>query len=49
MDFSTYRINVGPFVSFDLTQGLSSQPLQIMTKDIDTGEYSYCMLVWHQK
>jgi hypothetical protein len=49
MDFGTYRINVGPFMSFDLTQAVSAQPLQIMAKDVDTNEYSYCMLIWHEK
>ncbi|GBF89589.1 hypothetical protein Rsub_02307 [Raphidocelis subcapitata] len=49
VDFSTYRISVGGFMSFDICQMMSSQPLQIMVKDIDSGIYSYCMLIWHQR
>jgi hypothetical protein len=37
MDFSSYKVSVGGFLSFDLCSILSSQPLQIMAKDADSG------------
>ena len=48
MDFSTYRVSVGGFLSLDLTLALNSQPLQLMVKDADSGDYAYSMLVWHR-
>jgi hypothetical protein len=42
-------VSVGGFLSFDLCSILSSQPLQIMAKDMDSGQYAYCLLIWHER
>ena len=46
---STYKLSVGGFCNLDLTQALNGQPLQLTCKDTKTGEYSFSMLVWHEK
>ena len=46
---STYKLSVGGFCNLDLTQALNGQPLQLTCKDTKTGEYSFSMLVWHER
>jgi hypothetical protein len=44
MDFGTYRAHLG-FMAIDLCLVVSSQPLQLFIKDVDTGDYGYSALV----
>ncbi|KIZ05346.1 hypothetical protein MNEG_2608 [Monoraphidium neglectum] len=46
LDFGTYKACAGGFVSFDLTWVLSSQPIGIMVKDRDSGDYAYSLLLF---
>ncbi|KIY93047.1 hypothetical protein MNEG_14917 [Monoraphidium neglectum] len=48
MDFGTYRAHLG-FMAIDLCLVVSSQPLQLFIKDVDTGDYGYSALVWHER
>lgn len=47
--YGTYRATVASFVSWDLTWTLTSEPLMLMAKDKDSGDYVYSMLVWHER
>lgn len=44
MDFGAYKAHVG-FISVDLCAMISSQPLQLFIKDVDSGLYAYSALV----
>jgi hypothetical protein len=49
IDFSSYRLSVGPFAAVDLAGALDRQPLQLTLKDVDRGEYAMSFLVWHER
>ena len=38
-----------PELSFDLTKHLAGQPLQMMMRRRQDGEYLYCFHLWHER
>eukprot|EP00877_Chromochloris_zofingiensis_P008386 jgi/Chrzof1/3800/Cz13g09090.t1 len=49
VDVATYRLGLPGFISLDLTQFLDGQPIQIMAKDLESGDYFFNLLLWHEK
>ncbi|KAG2489882.1 hypothetical protein HYH03_011684 [Edaphochlamys debaryana] len=48
VDLSAYRLDFG-CATYDLARHLDGQPLQFMTKDVDSGSYLFQVLAWHQR
>ncbi|GBF92361.1 hypothetical protein Rsub_05563 [Raphidocelis subcapitata] len=49
IDFSSYKAHISGFMNVDLTYILLSQPVGVMVKDVDRGDYAYSLLAWHER
>jgi len=49
LDLPTYKLCMGPMMTIDLTAILKGQPIQIMSKNTQTGELLFSLCMWHER